>query len=422
MAKANKKKRARRMPKMPERELHVDTIEELEDGSLLSKEENVETSVRTFQDDAEEARRRGITPKPSSETENPSFVDQFMRNGAEKHEIYRYISQHTGDIPNYDADDWIQTFYVAKVQGTSVAFFIALILSVGAVIIGNFRGTATIGIVISYLLSFVVLAAIIVFVMVWFIGRRVYPKIAIMLDNGRDPETYCYRYLAYLREKNEKDVLTAIANYSRGLRWQGRWKDARALFESYIEDYGMLGDPRAQYLHHALLASCAFDQGRLQALRNEIVYMKSVPAEELDEGVTASLETLERLEKVLSLEHDGKRQEAYELVESFYYSSENVLRVALALHLGTDSDNRNDAVEWINFVVQMGCTTWCVKRAKAIRAAGQLQKLPAGESRFGRNIRERRREEREKKKAERARLAELKDAEETVENEATIPR
>ncbi len=417
----NKKKRARRMPKMPERELHVDDVQELEGGALLSTEEE-QAASRTFQDDAEEARRLGVVPRPSSETENPSFVDQFMRNGAEKHEIYRYISQHTGDVPNEDADDWIQTFYVAKVQGTSVAFFIALILSVGGVIIGNFRGTATIGIVISYLLSFVALAAIIVFVMVWFIGRRVFPKIAIMLDSGRDPETFCMRYLAYLREKNMKDVLGAIAHYTRGLRWQGRWKDAIELFDSYIVDYGMLGDAKAQYLHHQLLACCAFDRGRLQALSAEIAYMKSVPAEELDESITSSMETLERLEQLLSLERDGKKQEAYELVESFFYNSENVLRMALALHLATNSDNRNDAVEWVNFVVQMGCTTWCVKRAKAIRASGQLQKLPAGESRFGRNARERRRENREKKKAERARLAELADAQAALENEADIPR
>ena len=419
----NKKKRARRMPKMPERELHVDDVQELEDGSLLSKEEGVAaTTPRTFQDDADEAARLGVVPKPSSETENPSFVDQFMRNGAEKHEIYRYISQHTGDVPNYDANDWIQTFYVAKVQGTSVAFFIALILSVGGVIIGNFRGVATFGIVLSYILSFVVLAAIIVFVMVWFIGRRVYPKIAVMLDAGRDPETYCMRYLAYLREKNVKDVLGAIANYTRGLRWQGRWNDAIKLFDDYIADYGMLGDAKAQYLHHLLLASCAFDRGRLQALQAEIAYMKSVPAAELDDSVTSSMETLERLEKLLELERDGKRQEAYELVESFFYKSENVLRMALALHLATNSDNRNDAVEWVNFVVQMGCTTWCVKRAKAIRASGQLQKLPAGESRFGRNARERKRDAREKRNAERARLAALAEEEEAVENAADIPR
>ena len=417
----NKKKRARRMPKMPERELHVDDIQELEGGALLSTEDTA-AALRTFQDDLEEARREGIVPKPSSETENPSFMDQFARNGAEKHEVFRYIRDHTGDVPNEDADDWIQTFYVAKVQGTSVAFFIALILSVGGVIIGNFRGTATIGIVISWMLSFVLLAAIIVFVMVWFIGRRVYPKIAIMLDAGRDPETYCMRYLAYLREKNKKDVLEAIANYSRGLRWQGRWKDATELFDSYIADYGMLGDARAQYLHHQLLACCAFDRGRLQTMQAEIAYMKSVPTADLDESLTSSMDTLVKLEQLLELERDGKKREAYELVESFFYSSENVLRVALALHLGTNSDNRNDALEWINFVVQMGVTTWCVKRAKAIRNSGQLQKLPAGESRFGKNARERRRDAREKRKAERARLAELADAETTVEHEAQIPR
>lgn len=421
MAKAKKKRRPRRMPEMPERELHVDDVAELEEGALLSAEEASE-GERTFADDEAEAKRLGITPTSSSYEDKPSWRDQFFRKGAEKREAFLYISDHTGDVVDDEADDWIQHYYVSKVQGMTIAFFIALILSVGGVVVGNYRGIATIGIVASYLASFVALAAVIVFVLVMITSKRIYGKIAAVLDVGRDPETYCLRYLGYLRAKDPKDMTVAISNYARGLRWQGRWKDARSLFESYLADYGLLGDARAQFLHHLLLAGCAFDQGRLQSLDAEIAYLESVPAAEVPEEFTSQIPTLEKLSHLLSLERDGKKREAYELVEGFFYSSENVLRMALALHLGTNSDNRTDALEWINFVIKMGVTTWCVKRAKAIRSAGFLQKLPAGESRFGRNIRERRRDEREKRRKAKIDAEVAAEAEKTVENAADIPR
>ncbi len=117
-------------------------------------------------------------------------------------------------------------------------------------------------------------------------------------------------------------------------------------------------------------------------------------------------------------DHIGITVADLDLVESFFYKSTNVLRMALAIHMGQDSDNRTDALEWIGFVVKMGMSTWCVKRAKAVRSAGKLQKLPAGESRFGMNVRERRKDARRKRRE----AAEAADAEMTDENAAAIPR
>lgn len=419
------KRRAERMRRLEEehrRELHVDDISELEGGALLSAEESQAAPSRTFADDVAEAGRLGIEPKSSIQDVKPTFLDEFLRKGAAKREAYNFIVAKTGDGIDEEAEEWINHYYVARVQGLTAAFVVALVCGVIGVVIGNYAGPATLGIVLSWMASFVAFAAVVCFAMVSVTRKRILGKIVNTMDNARDPQSFCARYLGYLKEKDPKDLTQTIWNYARGLRWQGRWKDAIALFDAYIEDFGLLADAPAEHLYHQLLAGCAFDRGRLQEMGQAIEYAESIPETEVGDDVASGLGTLRQLQLVLELEREGKRQEAYDLVESFFYQSENVLRMALALHLGTNSNNRNDALEWIGFVVKMGETTWCVKRAKAIRSSGQLQKLPAGESRFGRNPRERRREERQKRK-EAAKLADdVAEAERSVENMADIPR
>lgn len=404
-------------------------IEERPDDALASNEaleveaelalRSQRAEARTFADDVAEAQRRHVKTRATTGTgERPSFADQFFRKGAEAREAFAYISEHTGDVVDDEADDWIQHYYISKVQGLSACFVVAVVVGVIGIVVGNFAGAATISMIISWLASFVVLAGLIVLVMISITKKRIFGRVASTLDSARDPLVFCSRYLAYLRERDPSEMVVAIWNYARGLRWQGRWDDAEALFEAYIDDYGMLADPKSQYLHHQLLAGIAFDHERCQDLLDELYYLKSIPAEALGADLVKEINLTERLAEVLCLEREGRRQEAYDLVESFFYHSENVLRMALALHLGSDSPNRTDALEWIGFVVKMGMSTWCVKRAKAIRSSGKLQKLPKGESRFGRNFRERRREARQKRRA----AKEAADAEQTLENLPELPR
>lgn len=291
-----------------------------------------------------------------------------------KGEAHDFIVAHTHDTADEAAHVWVRDFYRKPLRSRLIGFGVAAALGLVGVVIANTSHAGGAQIVLaSWIVTFVLFVAVVMLFMALSTRRGIFPKMLGFLDSDFDPRAFCDCYLAYLEVSDSKDLTTTIHNYCRGLRWQGRSKDAESLFTAYLEAYGLTDDEQCDQLLHQLRASIAFDRQRLAEMDREMAQLADA---EMSPQLRESANQLAVLEQLLALEREERTEEAAELAERVFASSASVLKVAMALHRAMDSTWREDGLEWLELTIKMGGTTWCERRAKALRSSGQIQRLP----------------------------------------------
>lgn len=204
--------------------------------------------------------------------------------------------------------------------------------------------------------------------------KRFEDGIASTLDMKCDPVLYCRWVLAFLAAgRPGGDHVRGVWNYAYGLMWQGRWHEAIKLARTLEPD---TSDPGIAFAYDSFMADCAFALRDPDKLSSYIQAMKRIPDRRVVKEAAEHAAELEPLHDLLTLERDGRLDEARAIVERILADPGllPIERLLATLHKAECTTDASERRRLLDTVIETGGTTWCVARARELKArlsAGQ---------------------------------------------------
>ncbi len=239
--------------------------------------------------------------------------------------------------------------------------------------------------------------------------------IASTLDMKCDPVLYCRWVLAFLAAgRPGGDHVRGVWNYAYGLMWQGRWHEAIKLartleadmtdpgvafaydsfmadcafalrdpdkLSSYIQALKRIPDRRVvkeaaehaadvAFAYDSFMADCAFALRDPDKLSSYIQALKRIPDRRVVKEAAEHAAELEPLHDLLTLERDGRLDEARAIVERILADPGllPIERLLATLHKAECTTDASERRRLLDTVIETGGTTWCVARARELKA------------------------------------------------------
>lgn len=198
--------------------------------------------------------------------------------------------------------------------------------------------------------------------------KRFEDGIASTLDMKCDPVLYCRWVLAFLAAgRPGGDYVRGVWNYAYGLMWQGRWHEAIKLARTLEPD---MSDPGIAFAYDSFMADCAFALRDPDKLSSYIQAMKRIPDRRVVKEAAEHAAELEPLHDLLTLERDGRLDEARAIVERILADPGllPIERLLATLHKAECTTDASERRRLLDTVIETGGTTWCVARARELKA------------------------------------------------------
>ena len=198
--------------------------------------------------------------------------------------------------------------------------------------------------------------------------KRFEDGIASTLDMKCDPVLYCRWVLAFLAAgRPGGDYVRGVWNYAYGLMWQGRWHEAIKLARTLEPD---ISDPGIAFAYDSFMADCAFALRDPDKLSSYIQAMKRIPDRRVVKEAAEHAAELEPLHDLLTLERDGRLDEARAIVERILADPGllPIERLLATLHKAECTTDASERRRLLDTVIETGGTTWCVARARELKA------------------------------------------------------
>ncbi len=192
--------------------------------------------------------------------------------------------------------------------------------------------------------------------------------IASTLDMKCDPVLYCRWVLAFLAAgRPGGDHVRGVWNYAYGLMWQGRWHEAIKLARTLEAD---MTDPGVAFAYDSFMADCAFALRDPDKLSSYIQALKRIPDRRVVKEAAEHAAELEPLHDLLTLERDGRLDEARAIVERILADPGllPIERLLATLHKAECTTDASERRRLLDTVIETGGTTWCVARARELKA------------------------------------------------------
>lgn len=198
--------------------------------------------------------------------------------------------------------------------------------------------------------------------------KRFEDGIASTLDMKCDPVLYCRWVLAFLAAgRPGGDYVRGVWNYAYGLMWQGRWHEAIKLARTLEPD---ISDPGIAFAYDSFMADCTFALRDPDKLSSYIQAMKRIPDRRVVKEAAEHAAELEPLHDLLTLERDGRLDEARAIVERILADPGllPIERLLATLHKAECTTDASERRRLLDTVIETGGTTWCVARARELKA------------------------------------------------------
>ena len=198
--------------------------------------------------------------------------------------------------------------------------------------------------------------------------KRFEDGIASTLDMKCDPVLYCRWVLAFLAAgRPGGDYVRGVWNYAYGLMWQGRWHEAIKLARTLEPD---ISDPGIAFAYDSFMADCTFALRDPDTLSSYIQAMKRIPDRRVVKEAAEHAAELEPLHDLLTLERDGRLDEARAIVERILADPGllPIERLLATLHKAECTTDASERRRLLDTVIETGGTTWCVARARELKA------------------------------------------------------
>lgn len=192
--------------------------------------------------------------------------------------------------------------------------------------------------------------------------------IASTLDMKCDPVLYCRWVLAFLAAgRPGGDHVRGVWNYAYGLMWQGRWHEAIKLARTLEAD---MTDPGVAFAYDSFMADCAFALRDPDKLSSYIQALKRIPDRRVVKEAAEHAAELEPLHDLLALERDGRLDEARAIVDRILADPGllPIERLLATLHKAECTTDAAERRRLLDTVIETGGTTWCVARARELKA------------------------------------------------------
>lgn len=192
--------------------------------------------------------------------------------------------------------------------------------------------------------------------------------IASTLDMKCDPVLYCRWVLAFLAAgRPGGDHVRGVWNYAYGLMWQGRWHEAIKLARTLEAD---MTDPGVAFAYDSFMADCAFALRDPDKLSSYIQALKRIPDRRVVKEAAEHAAELEPLHDLLALERDGGLDEARAIVDRILADPGllPIERLLATLHKAECTTDAAERRRLLDTVIETGGTTWCVARARELKA------------------------------------------------------
>ena len=198
--------------------------------------------------------------------------------------------------------------------------------------------------------------------------KRFEDGIASTLDMKCDPVLYCRWVLAFLAAgRPGGDYVRGVWNYAYGLMWQGRWHEAIKLARTLEPD---ISDPGIAFAYDSFMADCAFALRDPDKLSSYIQAMKRIPDRRVVKEAAEHAAELKPLHDLLTLERDGRLDEARAIVDRILADPGllPIERLLATLHKAECTTDASERRRLLDTVIETGGTTWCVARARELKA------------------------------------------------------
>ena len=161
--------------------------------------------------------------------------------------------------------------------------------------------------------------------------------------------------------------MRGVWNYAYGLMWQGRWHEAIKLARTLEPD---ISDPGIAFAYDSFMADCAFALRDPDKLSSYIQAMKRIPDRRVVKEAAEHAAELEPLHDLLTLERDGRLDEARAIVERILADPGllPIERLLATLHKAECTTDASERRRLLDTVIETGGTTWCVARARELKA------------------------------------------------------
>lgn len=192
--------------------------------------------------------------------------------------------------------------------------------------------------------------------------------IASTLDMKCDPMLYCRWVLAFLAAGRPGGAhVRGVWNYAYGLMWQGRWHEAIKLARTLEAD---MTDPGVAFAYDSFMADCAFALRDQDKLSSYIQALKRIPDRRVVKEAAKHAAELEPLHDLLALERDGRLDEARAIVDRILADPGllPIERLLATLHKAECTTDAAERRRLLDTVIETGGTTWCVARARELKA------------------------------------------------------
>lgn len=280
-----------------------------------------------------------------------------------------FIFRTLGDRPSKEARAWVKS----QVLGVEHRYRVLVLVCclAGVVALGVAYGLPEAPLALTLVVNCAFIGAAIGFVKLFSLRQKLGGAFSYVLDEDCDPVTFADRYLAYIESVWPNDLVVPLWNYCRGLRWQGRWDDARKLLDAYAQDHEVASGPAA-FCDHQVRAYCAYDQRDTASMIDEVHALQALDASGVSHTFVEGVSQLVSLANILTLEDREDYDQVFEAVEGIFNKVTPVQRVEFALHLALCAPSRPQAMEWLGYTTKHGGTTWCPKEAKRMRQQGPV--------------------------------------------------